>query len=61
VGNDPVNREDPWGLDDGRGSRGGWPWNGSPLPGYGRQDNKCSIGGSVEAILTRILVQKTAV
>jgi RHS repeat-associated protein len=46
VGNNAVNRIDPMGLDDGWSWYGGWPWNGSPIPGYWEQDNECSIPGS---------------
>jgi RHS repeat-associated protein len=40
--NNPINRIDPMGLDDGWPWYGGWPWNGNTFPGYHAQDNKCS-------------------
>ncbi len=47
VGNQPINKIDPSGLDDGWGWRGGWPGNGSLLPGYSSQDNVCSAPAGV--------------
>ena len=62
VRNNPINRLDPLGLYETLFGQhyfegadvwpwyGGWPFNGSPLPGYGSQDNICSwparLGGS---------------
>jgi hypothetical protein len=43
VKNNSINKTDPMGLADNWPWYGGWPWNGSPVPGYGGQDKKCSV------------------
>jgi len=48
VRSNPVNKIDPTGLYETLFGKhyfegaDGWPWNGSPLPGYSKQDNICT-------------------